>query len=424
MSIQKELHKLLNAGVIDEPTANRIRNFYQQETPASSNRLFLVFGILGALLVGLGVILILAHNWDDLSRFFKTIIAFVPLLISQALCAYALFKKPDSVVWRESTSTLLVFAVGASIALISQIYHIPGKLESFLLVWSVLVLPIVYLMRSYIASLLYLAGITWYGTFAGYSWRPEGINWYWVLLLAMVPFYVLMYLRRPNSNAATFHNWVIPISLTIMLGSLSIDNDELMILAYMNLMGVFYLIGYFGIFKNQSLFRNGYRIFGALGSIGILLSGSFGWFWEEVSSGNKQWFGQELIVSIGIAVVALCLLGFHFRKTKWKELPPMALVFLVFMLIFTLNAQPTIIPVVLVNILVFAVGLLTLRKGGQENHLGILNYGLLIITALIICRFFDVDVPFVWRGLLFVLVGVGFFMANYWMLQKRKNNEV
>jgi len=54
-------------------------------------------------------------------------------------------------------------------------------------------------------------------------------------------------------------------------------------------------------------------------------------------------------------------------------------------------------------------------------HFGILNYGLVIITALIFCRFFDTNMSFVIRGLLFVLVGVGFFAANYVMFKKQKS---
>jgi hypothetical protein len=45
---------------------------------------------------------------------------------------------------------------------------------------------------------------------------------------------------------------------------------------------------------------------------------------------------------------------------------------------------------------------------------------LLIITALIACRFFDTDFSFVVRGLVFIGVGVGFFATNYYMIKKRK----
>ncbi|MEM6542707.1 MAG: DUF2157 domain-containing protein, partial [Bacteroidota bacterium] len=61
--------------------------------------------------------------------------------------------------------------------------------------------------------------------------------------------------------------------------------------------------------------------------------------------------------------------------------------------------------------------------GAKQDHLGILNYGLLILTALVVCRFFDTDLSFVVRGIMFVSVGAGFFVANYLMLKKRKANE-
>jgi hypothetical protein len=67
------------------------------------------------------------------------------------------------------------------------------------------------------------------------------------------------------------------------------------------------------------------------------------------------------------------------------------------------------------------MGILTIREGAKLNHFGILNYGLLIITALVICRFFDTNISFVFRGLLFVGVGTGFFLANYSMMKKKKN---
>ena len=74
----------------------------------------------------------------------------------------------------------------------------------------------------------------------------------------------------------------------------------------------------------------------------------------------------------------------------------------------------------LINVLILILAIHTIRDGAQRNHLGILNYGLLIITALITCRFFDTDFSFVVRGLLFIGIGIGFFAANYYMIQKRK----
>ena len=57
--------------------------------------------------------------------------------------------------------------------------------------------------------------------------------------------------------------------------------------------------------------------------------------------------------------------------------------------------------------------------GAKRNKYSILNYGLLIITALITCRFFDTDISFIVRGLLFMAIGAAFFGANYFMYRKQ-----
>ena len=97
-------------------------------------------------------------------------------------------------------------------------------------------------------------------------------------------------------------------------------------------------------------------------------------------------------------------------------------VFILFFLVFILGTSYPI-SVVLTNLLILTIGVATIRNGARQDHLGILNFGLLIIAALVICRFFDTELSFVVRGILFVLVGLGFFIMNYWTLQKRKAHE-
>jgi hypothetical protein len=79
------------------------------------------------------------------------------------------------------------------------------------------------------------------------------------------------------------------------------------------------------------------------------------------------------------------------------------------------------IGLLLVNAWILVMGMYYIRKGTARNHLGILNFGLLIIAALALFRFFDDSIPFIWRGLFFVATGIGFFVANYLLLKKRKS---
>lgn len=419
MKILKDINELLNAGVITDEEANKISEYYQEKAELPNNRLFIVFGILGAILVGLGIILIIAHNWDELSKITKTTYAFLPLLIGQILCGFTLIKKQDSVVWRESATALLFFAVGAIISLVSQIYNIPGNLGSFLLLWMLLCLPLIYIMRSSVASLLYWIGITYYACETGYwSVHTSGVYFYWLLLLGALPHYYLLYKKNPGSNFMIFHTWIIPLSIVISLGTLADKTGEWMYISYFSLFGLFSILGNSQFFNLQNTLNNTYKIVGSLGAIGLLLALSFDWFWMDLRTGDLLY-----TFSIGspefLAAVILTLLAGVILFYKKGEFNIMETVFIFFIPIFFLG-QVSVIAVVLVNVLVFVIGIFKIMEGVKKDHLGIVNYGLLIMTALILCRFFDTDLSFILRGILFVLIGVGFFATNYRILKKRK----
>jgi len=427
MSIAKNLAELINAEVIDQETADRIKDYYAKKGAPSTSRLVIVFGILGAILVGLGIILIIAHNWDDLSRPTKTGISFFPLIVGQLLCGYTLLRKQDSAAWKESTTAFLYFAVGASISLISQVYNIQGDLSSFMLTWILLTAPLIYVMKSSIASLLHLVGITYYACEIGYWSYPTAESYtYWLLLLLALPHYYHLYRKMPESNFITFHHWLIPLSVVITLGTVANSTDILMFSAYFNLFGLFYLIGISDFFELQKPRNNGFKILGSLGTIVLLLTLSFNWFWEELSKSGltirEVISAPEFYVSVFLFIAAAALLYRHYKQASLSALKPSSIVFILFAFTFVLGYFLPV-GVLLINLLVFAIGVLTIREGARKDNLGMLNYGLLIVTALIICRFFDTNFSFVIRGIMFVLVGSGFFAGNYWMLKKRKTDE-
>ena len=426
MSLRKDIAELVEAEVISEKIAENILSYYQQKSGQTSNRLVIAFGILGAILVGLGIILIIAHNWDNLARPTKTIFAFLPLLIGQGLCTYVLTKQSDSTAWREGSATFLFFAIGASISLVSQIYNIPGNVSSFILTWMLLSLPLVYLLNSSTVSLLYLIGITNYASEVSYwSYPYEQSYLYWPLLLLIIPHYYRMYRSHPTGNFTLFHHWLVPLSVIITLGTLAQDQEELMFIAYLSLFGLLFLLGRFLVSDSSQGSSNSYSALGSLGTVILLLVLSFKDFWSELS--REQFGTYEVVTSPEFASAALLTLlagGFFYlyvKSTPLIDVEPISLVFLVFIPVFMVGLISTA-AVVFINLLVFVIGLLTIRNGARINHLGILNYGLLIITALVVCRFFDTDLSFVVRGMLFVSVGAGFFIANYRMLKNRKAN--
>lgn len=420
--VLKDLPELVAANVITEETAQRIRAFYQQKEHDVPNRLVIVFGILGALLVGLGIILIIAHNWDTLGKVPKLGIAFLPLLAGQAICAFVLLRKAGNTAWREGAATFLFMAIAAGISIVSQVYNIEGTLYGFLFLWMVLALPVIYVMRSSIASLLYIMGITWYACDLSYFHYPNATAWwYWGLLAFILPHYYTLYKNHLHSNFFAFHSWLIALSVTIALGMFGEMLDELVVAIYINVFCIFILTGQLERIRERRLITNGFLIGGSLGLISLLLFLSFDFFWEEVFEDGTLYmdllYAYPYWITFAIAMVLLVVLG---MKQSFASLSAKSYGFIIVLLLLLINFQMPLLSRILDNILLFAFGVFTIRDGARHNKLSVLNYGLLILSALIVCRFFDLDMSFVARGLLFVLVGAGFFVANIWMVKKRK----
>ena len=74
----------------------------------------------------------------------------------------------------------------------------------------------------------------------------------------------------------------------------------------------------------------------------------------------------------------------------------------------------------LFNLYMFALGLGTIFLGIRSSEMGTVNGGMLILSMLILARFFDSDLGFVVRGVGFILVGIGFLVTNI-ILTKRRN---
>ena len=381
----------------------------------------IVFGILGSILVGLGIILILAHNWDNLTRPVKIFFSFLPVVMGQAICGYALFKKSGNRTWKEASAAFLFFAVGASIALVAQLYNIQGDLPGFLFTWMLLCCPLMYLMPSSIVSLLFIAGITMYAVNVSFDGIENSYHYWWMILIVM-PHYFSIIKNNPKGNFTSFHHWLVPLSLTICLATVGNQSEEYLLIAYINLFAVFYLLNMNSILPAEKLRSNSYLIIGSLGTMGILMALSFNWFWKDMTISRPEAGMPELTAVTLSFLPAAYLLYRHVRQNNNKSINFFGFIFIVFGIIFLLGTGEPGTATVLMNLLVLAAAIVTMRRGLTTNHLGILNYGLLMTAILAVCRFFDTDISFVLRGMMFVAVGAGFFIANTTLLKKRKQH--
>ena len=321
-SFLKELAELIDAKIIDDATASRIKEYYNTKTPASSNLLTTILTILGSLLAGLGIILIIAHNWDSLGETLKTILAFIPLLAGQAACFYTVNSKKNNKTWTESSSIFLFCSVGATISLIGQIYHISGTLEGFLLTWILLTLPLVYIIPSNTVALANIILITWYASANSYYAYPFHTSYlYPPLLLLLGPFYYMQWKKQPTENYFHFLNWFLCLSLLIALPALShSDGHEVPLLgaSYLAMCCTFCYIGKNKRWDRMNLFLNPFRTLGVLGVLVVLLLWSYeDFFWSNWHYPNN--FSPLLSDPLFYILILFIVITFYLLKRSYAN---------------------------------------------------------------------------------------------------------
>jgi|GEM_PF-2919238 len=73
------------------------------------------------------------------------------------------------------------------------------------------------------------------------------------------------------------------------------------------------------------------------------------------------------------------------------------------------------------SIFLLLLGIIVLVYSAKKSNLTIANLALGLIGLVMLCRFFDLKMSLTVKGILFILIGSSFFVANYLILKNRKN---
>ena len=420
---ESELAGLVEAGILSEETAERIREFHRQNKAFRKDRVALLLAVLGAALLGLGIILLFAANWRRLGKTARLALAFLPLLTGQGLCLYTLLRKEDSPVWREASSTFLFLAVGAALALVGQVYHTGGYLASFLALWMLLGLPLVYLMRSGTTALLYLAGIS-------FTTRPGVFSYlgffaylvFPLLFLAILPFLLKAWKERPKGAFTLASTWVLAASFLWALGEpATAARDSLFLGVVQTLFSAFLLLGFLGPFREIKGARNGLLFLGNSGTLLLFLFVTALKFPEWALSPEKGFFTRfpfQAALWGFTTLAALLLLALFLFQRSPQDLPPFALAFLLLDALLLFPPSPPVRTSLLCAFL-FLSGFRLSYTGAMKGKQGLLAQGLLVMITAAALVFFMDFLPFAVRGAAFLFAG-GLCLAPVFLFRKKR----
>lgn len=423
-----ELPKLVSRGVLAPGDAQKLKSYYGEWDESGATKMALaVFGVLGAILISAGIILLLAKNWEELTRPMRTVIALIPLVTGQLLSAFALIKRNGSTAWREGTASFLSISIGAAISLVGQTYNLSGDNQSFVLLWMLLIVPLVYLMDVTVPGLFYMAGIT---AWAGIA-QQEGSHalLFWVLLGLLVPYVIIKFKRNPFANHSVFLGWSLAVTLCIAIGiTLEKVLPGLWIIVYSSYFSVLYLGGSLWYRDAPALWQSPFRTVGAAGILVMSYMFTYEWPWNGIGwnqyrhkAGYHEWVGYfDYIIAACFVAAALYLIYKNIRKNRGI---PTVFGFSYIIAIVSYIAASALdegIALVLFNLYLLILGIWIVVEGVKKCQLGTTNGGMLIIALLAVLRFFDSDLGFAQRGIAFILVGIGFLVMNVLIIKRRK----
>lgn len=416
--LREEIPRLVAGGVLTEESGDRLRAHYGDEDEGAGARVVVVlFGVLGAVLVGGGIILLLAHNWDELNRPLRTVLSILPLAASLALAGWVIATGRGAG-WREPAAALWTLSIGSSISLVSQTYNLPGDWTSLLTVWLLLAAPIAYLLRSVTAAMLFCLGaLNWV---LARAFGPEDATWFWPLLVLLAPFVVDRLRRRSESAGSAMLGWA--VALTVAVGWL----PSLEHLVYRGwqavLAGGLLAVWVGGELAAPARWSRAFRVVGGAGFLGVLLFLSYAGNWRVRDRPHDPVpaleLGAEWLV-VGL-VIAATLLALGARRRDAAGITMGLALPVVWAGWWLARADAPEWPAALVNLYLIAFGVVLLIAGVRETSLGRANLGAAVLGLLTLARFFDTDWSFLVRGAAFIAVGLGFVLVNVVLLRRRR----
>ncbi|MBW4576330.1 MAG: DUF2157 domain-containing protein [Aphanothece sp. CMT-3BRIN-NPC111] len=455
-------------GLINTDLYEQLSERYQfnaLDTSAHNSFVTILMG-LGSILIGLGVIIFVAANWQELPREGKVTLL-LSLFMGVNITGFYLGNRAKGAQQRLGHGLLLLGALilGANMGLMGQMFHISGPLYELLLAWGVGVLAMAYSLRLTSLGVLsiILIGLGYWGfwwEFAQQSWLTssaiEEFSWASLMgqhmpLLAGLMFVPLAYWCR---SGAIFGLAAIAVvsSLEANLQPFSFRLFDLFsfqptgwVLAIAFALPPALLWGYDdgGLAKIPhqrhqpalvSLWRGSFpKIARALAllylSVLFYLS-SFLWLWEFLSnlptadpSTSLNWFPVlDALILSGLAVFEWLRLAWQARNPRTRRnLNLTTIVIAVFICIAALVpfwhisvAPISLLATFIFNVLLFLLAAGLMREGLAQGKRSAFWNGMVLLTLRILSWFLLSATGLVFKSLIFILCGVGAIAIGLW----------
>lgn len=395
-TLKKEIKSWIKSDIVSANDAQKILNYYEQDSYKNS---YFYFSIIGSFLIGIGLLSLVAHNWDQMSKTIRFSIAILPLLVAQALGFYILKYKVKSKVWIEGVGIFWFLSAGVAIAIVGQTYHIASSFRDFYLLWFLLLYPILFLLKSDGVAFLILVIINMLFSQTFHNNVDKAI--FLILLFLWIVYYLYRYKVFKHSISFAILSYALVftciVNFLFFLNSWFYD--------YMFLFLLFYYIDFI-FFDDISSFK---RAFGVLGKFGLsIVSLSL-----LIKGITFEVFDNLILFTI---CFMLSFIGFLYILNKkrvddifYPLFPILASIVLYFpSFLWVYN-------ILFVAILAFMIYSYSLKKEVIKA-----NYVFTLLCVGVFVKFISNDFGFIAQGIAFIILGFCFLYMNLFIRKMAK----
>ena len=409
----KEIDNWCENEIVNQETANRLKVMY--EPKKNINLMLVLFSIIGSALIGMGIVMLSANNWwYALPIAIRAFIGFLPLVISQAVVFFVYKCKMESQAFRESAALLNMAGVFSSIAIVGQIFHIPGDFTNYLLICGILFLPSMLVMEAISPLIVY-----YWTTINGalfFANNPAIDATLSIVLFAIGGVYALRKCRDKGGRS-TYLSFATAISALALI--------LVFMLKYAGGDMSFILFGYVLLLLSASKqLPSCGEVFAGIGKICyiilmLVLSYRESWYYGSGFDSNVFLTFTILVISSG--------LGMFIINTIKKDNCVFSAAVIVSLLVrgiwFVLdlsNEAAGLVFMIIYNVILFAISVMFIFDGIRKFDMYSANIGMITLCVLIVQRFFDSGLQLFVRGIVFLAVGVGFLLFNLYLVKTKK----
>ena len=194
-----EIDGWVNAGIIAPDQGQAIKDRYPapEQGPAWGR---IIFFSIGAILFGLGVILLFAYNWQKMPKLVKLAVIFAALIGAHGAGSWLSRPQSPHQTAGEGLHLLGTMLFGSGIWLIAQIYHIDEHYPTAFLIWGLGALAMAWGLPSIVHGIGAVLLFVLWNCFEAFDFKDPHLLSPFLILIGMMP---LAWLRRSRVLMAT-----------------------------------------------------------------------------------------------------------------------------------------------------------------------------------------------------------------------------